>query len=379
MKKPKVLITYIESGMGHIMAAKAIVDHLDREKLDVVETNIMKDFNDKSAIKFEKFLVAQTKNTGIPGFGFFIFNFILIFGGKQGSLQFCHKTFFRKATKATIEAIVKHNPDMIISTHYFITYCAVEAKKKFLPNLKIVSYNPDNYVHMWWDKRDGVFICNNPVTTAQAIKRGYKDVREVEFPVRQMVSEENSTKEEYRKKYNLPLDEFVVMVAESAYANGKIKKITDLLLKSKKKFTLICLTGKNEKLHEYYLNKKIPSNINFIPLKFTDRVIEYYKSADLLITRGGPLAVLDCVLMNTPLIIDYLATPLDLGTKRYFIDRAKCGEYIPSPSKIKKRTEFLMDNPEILEKYREATKQFDKHSSGSKQIAEIILTEIKKK
>lgn len=378
-KKPKVLITYIESGMGHIIAAQTISDALDRDKLDVVESNIMKDYNNKSAINFEKFLISQTKNTGIPGFGFFMFNFVLIFGGRQKSLQFCHSTFFRAGTLATIDAIVKENPDVIISTHHFITYCAVVAKRKYLPNLKIITYVPDNYIHMWWDKRDGVLICNNPDTVAMANKLKYKDVREVEFPVRKIVKEQNLSRIECRKKYGIPENDFVVMVADSAYANGKIKKITNQLLKSKMNFTLICLTGKNEKLYDYYSKKQIPDNINLVKVKFTKNIAEYYKASNLFVTRGGPLTILDSVVMHTPFIIDFLASPLDLGTKRFFVDREKCGEYITSPKKIKKRVEYYMTHPKELSKLEEATHKYSKDSKGASQIADIILQEALKK
>ena len=64
--KPKVLITYIESGMGHIMSAKAVSDGLKEnfsDRIEVVETQIMRDSNSKEQIRFEKFLTNQTKAT----------------------------------------------------------------------------------------------------------------------------------------------------------------------------------------------------------------------------------------------------------------------------------------------------------------------------
>ena len=57
MEKPRVLLTYIESGMGHIMSMRAIEDGLKKysDKIDIITTDIMKDEHDETAIKFEKF------------------------------------------------------------------------------------------------------------------------------------------------------------------------------------------------------------------------------------------------------------------------------------------------------------------------------------
>ena len=43
-RKPRVLVTYIESGYGHIMSAQAIAAGLEKKysgEMDIVEANIM--------------------------------------------------------------------------------------------------------------------------------------------------------------------------------------------------------------------------------------------------------------------------------------------------------------------------------------------------
>ena len=65
-RKPRVLVTYIESGYGHIMSAQAIAAGLEKKysgEMDIVEANIMQEDHDETLIKFEKFLINQTKLT----------------------------------------------------------------------------------------------------------------------------------------------------------------------------------------------------------------------------------------------------------------------------------------------------------------------------
>ncbi len=374
--KKKILVTFIESGFGHITSAKAISDSL-KEKYsdiyDIEDCNIMKESEKSEA--FEKFLTLQTKATNkIHGYGFFVFSLLEAFGG-QKFLQFTHKTIFNNYVNATVEAIRNHKPDCIVSTHYFITFCAVEYKRKYDKNCLIVTYNPDNNVHPWWDNRDGIFITNNIYATSEAVhKRKFigENCKTVNFTARNDIVECNNSKEYFREKFGINKDNFCVIIADGGYALGKCKRVTNELLKSNKKLTIISVAGKNQKTYNYFLNKKIKKNINFIPLPFVNNIHEFYRAADVFITKAGPNSVLDCVFMNTPVIIDYYPHPIEKATKKLFIDKFKCGEYISCPRKIRKRIETFIENPDLLKGYIKNTQKFKKECNGADEIAEII-------
>lgn len=76
MDKKKILVTFIESGFGHITSAKAISDSLKEqygEKYNIIDCNIMKD--SEKTVTFEKFLTKQTKATNkIRLWLFYIYN-----------------------------------------------------------------------------------------------------------------------------------------------------------------------------------------------------------------------------------------------------------------------------------------------------------------
>lgn len=76
MQKPRILLTYIESGMGHIMSMKAIAEGLKEkyaDQVEIIESYIM-DQGSKETEQFEKFLSDCTKKTNkdkIFGIGIF--------------------------------------------------------------------------------------------------------------------------------------------------------------------------------------------------------------------------------------------------------------------------------------------------------------------
>lgn len=387
MSKPRVLLTYIESGMGHIMSMKAIAAGLKEkysDSLDIIESYIM-DEGDKNTAEFEQFLSNCTKETNKnKAFGIGIFWFLEI-AGRQHFMRLIHRTVFKKYTDATINAMMKHKPDIIISTHYFITFAALELKKRYMPNLTVITYNPDNNVHMWWDNRSDLFINNNVAACDEAIRRRkfkYQSIRRVFFTSREEVANANGTKESYRKKYNLPLHNFTVIIADGAYASGKAKKACNKLLKVKFPITILMLAGKNEKVFQYFENKKknLPSNITLVNLRFTPKAYEYYGASDLFITKSGPNAVLDSLFMGTPVLVDYYAHNIEKATAKLFVDDLKCGLKCYNLNKLPKYVKYLYEHPEFLKQLRKnIRKNVNRTQNGATQIADIIINELEER
>ena len=339
--KKKVLMTYMESGMGHITSITSISDNLKAlygDEFEIVDSYIMQEDHDKTLKKFENLIIKQTKNTNkIKGFGNFIFFFIKLIGGVK-TMRFLHRTLFKKYTDATLKAFEKRNPDIIVSTHYFMTFCALEYKKRINKNVKVITYNPDNNVHIWWDNREHLFLVNNENAFYEAIgKRKFNPalVKQVFYTARDEIVNFNLTKEQAREKLGIDKNKFCVIVADGAYACAKSKKITDQLLKTDKPLTLIMLAGKNEKLLKHYNNlkekNKVKPNIDFIVLPFTKTIYEYYKAADVFVTKAGPNAILDSVFMGTPIIVDYYAHPIEKATTKLFVDNYGVGKAIYKP------------------------------------------------
>ena len=59
-RKPRILITFVEAGMGHIVSAQAISDSLKKkygDKMEIIEAYMLRDSENPVLPKFEEFLV----------------------------------------------------------------------------------------------------------------------------------------------------------------------------------------------------------------------------------------------------------------------------------------------------------------------------------
>lgn len=372
--------------MGHITSIKSISDALKKlgdDNLEFIDSYIMQEDKNPTLIKFNNFIIKQTKNTNkIRGFGAFVFGLLEILG-KQKFMVLIHHSLFRKALNQTLIAIDKHKPDVIVSTHYFMTLCAIEYKRKYNPNCIIVTYNPDNNVHVWWDNRDGLFVVNNEEAYKEAIKRRHFNpelVKSVYFTARNELLNASLDKMKYREKYGIDKNKFCVIIADGAYASGKSVKVCKQLLKTDLPITILMLAGKNEKVFNEFkaIEGTTKPNITLKTLGFTTEAYEYYCASDLFITKAGPNAILDSVFMQTPILVDYYAHPIEKATTKLFVNKFGCGMAIYKPKKIKKKVEELINNPALLKPYIENCKRFDRKQNGAEDVAKYILEEIKK-
>ena len=238
----KILITYVEAGMGHITSARAIQDVLEKykdENLEIIGLNLF--HNNPKLIKFEKFLINEVKKASASPLHSRMQLLSMHLIGSQNSLKLVNGfLIFKKQRDLYIEEIRKINPDIIIDTHYFCSYASITYRNKFNKNCKVVTYNPDNNVHGWWDLRADYFIVNNEYAYEEAIKKGFvkEKVKKVFFITRQGVLNTNESKEFYREKYGIPKDCFAVKLADGVYAKAKLKKFVYELIKSKKEMTI---------------------------------------------------------------------------------------------------------------------------------------------
>lgn len=378
-KKPVILFSQIEAGLGHIVTTKAIYDALKAnydDVLDIQAKYVLRDSGNKTLIEYERYLMDNVKKySQIHGFGDLQIRSMFILG-PQNTLKIVAHTAFARQVKALVAEYVKLAPDVIVSTHFFTHYCAVRYKLQHNPDVKVLCYCPDNNVHGWWDIRGDMIYTNNEYATAQAYQLGFTSgkVKQAFYPTRSEVAESNGTKQFYRDQFGIPQDKFAVVVADNVYQQKRAVKVCRRLMETDLPITICLLAGKDEKARQQFeeLKSHTKPNVTLLPFGFVGNAPQLYAACDLFVTKAGPNAVLDSVMMDTPVVIDYCATPIERKTRDLFIKHHRCGYYITSPVKIKRQVEEIIRNPELLRQFDESLKYFDKNKNGSVAIADDI-------
>lgn len=388
--KQKILLTFLESGFGHIASMESIYNALVDDYSDTYEIQksfIMREDGFKHLMWLEGFLTSQVKNTNkIPGFGKFVFALIDVCGGHR-LMRFFNIRMCRRSFREGLEAIKRRSPSVIVTNHYFTDLLAIEYKRRIDPNVVIVNYNPDNTLHRIWDRRDGIFVVNNRESFDRALKLGFKkeNLRCVSPCVREAVKNNTLSREELRDKYGLPRDKFTVTLSDGGYMVGRGPKFARKLIKSGLPITLVVVTGKNEAMYDELTaiaegrsKIKLADGMILKPIKFTPDAYELYGAGDILITKGGPNSVLDSVYMHTPVLINHCPHMIEEATARFFLDENGCGERAFRSKKAVSLIKEMMNDRTRLDGYEKNIDKFLLLGNGAADVAAIIDEEAKK-
>lgn len=377
----KILVTFVEAGMGHITTAQAILEALNLNKNEQVEIISKNIFHENAVLSnYEKFLIKETKKASSNPLHSRVQQISMHLLGSQNTLKLVNGVIYKKQKDLYVEELKKLDPDIIIDTHYFTSFASVCFRDTYKKSCKVIAYDPDNNVHGWWCRKVDYFIVNNDLAYKQALKAKFakEKVKQVFFITRQGVVNTNQNKSFYRKKYNIPENKFAVKLADGAYAKAKLKSFVYELIKINKPISIIAIAGKNKLLYNELCNLKtsLPENITLIPFEFVPEVYEICKACDLFITKAGPNAVLDSVFVETPILINYYANQIEEATNNLFVNTLKCGVTIKNKHKARKFVENCIDNPSILNDYIENEKKLDKTKNGAYEIAKFVLEEL---
>ncbi len=364
----------------------ALVERYGSE-YEIEKSFILTDDGFKNLVGMNKFFIKQVQNTNkIPYFGRFIFPIISLLGG-QKVMRFFHRQLSHRSFKQGLKALEMRKPNVIVTNHYFTDLLAVEYKHRIDPNVVVINYNPDPTLHTFWDKRDGIFIVNNPLALAKAQKYKFKpeNLRLVTPCVRSCVERDALGREQLREKFELPKDKFTVVIADGGYMLGRGPKFVRALIKSGLPITLCVIAGNNKKRYEQFRKiaegeskLKVAPGMTFKAYEFLPNAHELYGAADVFLTKGGPNAVLDSIYMHTPVMINYCPHVIEAATVKVFINEHGCGETVYRRKKAIKRIRAFMADKSALDGYEKNIEELIAGGNGVSAVADIIRAESEK-
>ncbi len=381
--KQKVIFTFVEAGLGHIVPATGIADAFEKkygDKFEVVRWHIFSQSPNPIVKKYATDLFSWVKKAANNKFVAFAENISYMVGSKTTLKFLDHK--FKKAKKAIMQEIVDAKPALICSTFYSPSHFAIEARKMGMLDTIVATYTPDPVVYPAWDRRSDVFFVNNDAAHRLAVKKGFKEeqITQVPFILRKEIQSTTCDKKEARRMLGLDEDKFTLLLASGAYGTNKDEKVVDEILKQNLNINFAVVCGKNEKLYQYCKNYKLPqdSNTNFHFVGFTNQMFLYNSSSNLMIGKSGANAMVESFYFGVPFFVTSSANLVEKYIREYYITEKGCGEKIFNPKMLAKKIKEVVENPTLLEQYSNNLKPYRDFSGGEK-VADKLYEMLEKK
>lgn len=231
-----------------------------------------------------------------------------------------HATNGRRRYKALVRAceplyrerlrdlFIDYKPNVIVSIHPLLNHAALRARDDaHMQHIPVVTVVTDlGKVHESWlvPDADAVVVPAREVYQ-RALSRGVPParLRLLGHPIHPKFDDVTGSKTELRAELHLSAETPVVMLMAGGEGGGKLLSTALALAKARLPVELVVVCGRNEplaqKLGELSLTLPTPMQV----LGFTDKIPEYFRAVDLLVTKAGPGTLAEANAAQLPVVV----------------------------------------------------------------------------
>lgn len=360
----RVLLLAVPIGAGHIKAATAIKEAIER-------------LSPNTEVRFENCF-----DWVLPIYGYAyknIYEFaqknalwlLKIFyqgnGVKKGSNTLLY--LFHKITAFRFSRLLQEfHPDYLLCTHFSPAYYSALYKKKFGYRIGVVI--TDYYIHPHWVNKeiDDYFIPNEDLTT-QILNHGAEKskIHPWGIPVN-LALEGKIDKNIARQRFGLSPDRISVVVMGSKVFGGEwfeiVQEIVDF------DYNLLVLCGENKEAMERIKSLKGKANLSVYGM--VDRIQELIAACDILITKAGGITTTEATKSGPCLLFANSIPGLEDKNEEFFVEHGAALKI--TKENAKKVIADLLTHPAKIVEIKKNLLRLGKNNSAL-NISKIILGE----
>ena len=304
MKNKKIMILYASIGGGHYKAAEGVknylLKHYPNHTVEMVD-----------ALKYtnkvvDKIIISAYVNMArySPKFWGDLYSF----SEKQYSAVNFSNAVQRILSIKLFKLFEKEKPDIVISTHPFITEMVAILKKKSKINTSLNVIMTDYASHKFWELKpqyvNRYFVANEEMKYC-LINNGI-DANKIfvtGIPVGPAFLQKYD-REEICRKFSLdPKKRVILLFGGGEYGLSNVKLFLTGLLEVEEDIQVVAIAGKSKKIQRMFKNTTIKYDKKTIILGYTDKIPELMSIADFVISKPGGLTTTEILTSNVPFII----------------------------------------------------------------------------
>jgi processive 1,2-diacylglycerol beta-glucosyltransferase len=302
-KNKKILLISVSAGSGHVRAAQAI-EKTAKEKFPELHVGHidMMDYTSKSIKKtiVESYDILAKQLPELYG----------LFYKKTDKhkmskhIRKLAKFFNRMNAGRFFEYIKKFQPDHILCTHFLPVHALSAAQKKYNITAPISLLMTDYQSHdLQLSPNVSHYFVSTEKMRWRLACRGIdkKNVIISGIPIDPVFYKDKSLVD-LKEKYHIQPAEKNILVLSGGHGLANINKIMAVLFKLKENLNIFAIAGNNAKLKQQLEEMEAPKNINLGIIGWTDKIDEYMRLADIIITKTGGLTTTECIVLQKPII-----------------------------------------------------------------------------
>jgi 1,2-diacylglycerol 3-beta-galactosyltransferase len=367
---PKVLFLFSDTGGGHRSAAEAIIEAIQLEYPDQIDTEMIDFFKDYAPPPLSYAPEIYPPMSRFPDvWGFY---YKLSDGRKRTrAVNDLVYPYVRRATRK----LVQENPaDLIVSVHPLANTPVLRAMKETpRPFMTVVTDMVSTHA-FWYDRRADTIV----VPTEKAKDRGIcygvpeEKIQVVGLPVANKFCHPPEDRLALREKLGWRTDLPVVVLVGGGEGMGPLERVAHAINESRLNMTLVVVCGRNKSTREHL--ESYSWNMPAYVYGFVKEMPDFMAAADILVTKAGPGTICEAFIAGLPLIIYSRMPGQEDGNVFYVVDQ-KAGVWAPHPDRVIDTLRLWINYPEKRLKAAEACKHAAK-PDAAREIARIIAGKV---
>lgn len=374
MVNKKIMLLYASIGGGHYKAAEGIKNYLlehyphhDVEMVDALKyTNKVVD----------KIIISAYVNMArySPKFWGELYSF----SEKQYSAVNFSNAVQRVLSIKLLKLFETAKPDIVISTHPFITEMVATLKKRNKIQTELNVIMTDYASHKFWELKpeyvDRYFIANEEMKYT-LINNGINGdkVFVTGIPVGEAFLKEYN-RNEICNSFDLdPNKKIILLFGGGEYGLSNVKKFFVGLLETKEDLQIVAIAGKSKKIQNMFKEIAIKYDKKTLILGYTNQVPELMSISDFVISKPGGLTTTEILTKNIPFIIINPIPGQEEENARFLLNNGAAVRLFDADKTTPFLNQLLAD-----EKRVSCIKEMQKHiarPNSTMEIVKIILDE----
>lgn len=373
----KVFIFTASTGAGHNLAAQSLKESLDAAGYQTEVYDAFKETN----ITLDRLITKgyQQMVVNVPKLYEQMYN-------QFNNMNHFQQGIFQVLTKVMnpdiVPLIKSGRPDLIITTHPFVTNVLGTLKEHNAFDVPVLSIVTDYKIHtLYLKKMIDAYVVGSDYTKQTMVDKGV--AAEIIYPYGIPIRQTFLTNNHLERQEPTDVAGTILLMAGSL-GTKQMEKAFSSLLKVKEKIRIIVVCGNNAKIERdiknLYAWEKPADKIVEIH-GFVNNVSELMDESDAIISKPGGLTTTEAIVKNIPMIIPFYYPGQEEENADYLVD----GGMAIKVDKIKDLTsmvDFLFENKYIIKRMSENMSEEAQKRSMSKTIElchSLIATHTEKK
>ena len=368
----KIVVLYASVGGGHFKAAEAIKNYIQENYPD----NEVKMLD---ALKYtnkviDKIIIDSYVN--MARYSPKVWGNIYKLSEKQYSVANFSNAVQKLLSLKLVKYFRETNPDIIVSTHPFITEMCAILKKKEKISAKLNVIMTDYASHRFWELKpeyvDHYFVANNVMKFSMKTNGiAEEKIHVTGIPFSSAFLKEYNKLDIYQEFGLDPQKRTVLIFGGGEYGLSNVKTFYRGLLAVEEDIQIVTIAGKSTKSKKMFTQLAEESSKKVVVLGYTNQVPELMHIADLIISKPGGLTTTEVLNSHIPFAI-INPIPGQEEENANFLLNSGAAVRIFDATKAKPFLDNLLSDHVRLENMQAMQKHIAKPNS-TKEIVETLL------